>query len=184
MFENRQLAVFEGKCRRFRNSSECLKTHCGANDWPIWTQKVSKEAQRCELPTLKRFFSKIFWYTKWTVGRQKFVQYIHLLYPGQFILIESVSTYPKEVLLVIGQMKLAWSYSHLVLPTLTSMTLSVLSIRNIGFVLSQWTMWTRLSQDAKISIMKNQNNPKYTSILKIHKFWKKKKIIFLNIFNT
>ena len=29
MFGNRQLAVFEGKCRRFRNSSECLKTHCG-----------------------------------------------------------------------------------------------------------------------------------------------------------
>ena len=36
----------EGKCRRFRNSSECLKTHCGANNcnWPIWTQKVPKEA--------------------------------------------------------------------------------------------------------------------------------------------
>ena len=28
MFENRQLALFEGKCRRFRNSSECLNTHC------------------------------------------------------------------------------------------------------------------------------------------------------------
>ena len=44
MFENRQLTVFEGKCCRFRNSSECLKTHCGANNWPIWTQKVPKEA--------------------------------------------------------------------------------------------------------------------------------------------
>ena len=44
MFENRQIAVFEGKCRRFRNFPECLKTHCGANDWPIWTQKVPKEA--------------------------------------------------------------------------------------------------------------------------------------------
>ena len=31
MFENRQIAVSEGKCRRFRNSSECLNTHCDAN---------------------------------------------------------------------------------------------------------------------------------------------------------
>ena len=44
MFENRQLAVFEGKCRRFRNSSECLNTSCAANDGTIWTQKVPKEA--------------------------------------------------------------------------------------------------------------------------------------------
>ena len=36
--------VFEGKSRRFRNSSECLKTHCAGNNWPIWTQKVPKEA--------------------------------------------------------------------------------------------------------------------------------------------
>ena len=40
VFEYRLLAVFEGKCRQFRNSSECLKTHSGANIWPIWTQKV------------------------------------------------------------------------------------------------------------------------------------------------
>ena len=39
-----QLTVFEGKCRWFRISSECLKTHCGANNWPIWTQQVPKEA--------------------------------------------------------------------------------------------------------------------------------------------
>ena len=44
MFENRQFSVVEGKCRRFRNSSECLKTHCAANNWPIWRQKVPKEA--------------------------------------------------------------------------------------------------------------------------------------------
>ena len=44
MFENRQIALIEGKCRRFRNSSDCLKTHCVANNWPIWTQNVPKEA--------------------------------------------------------------------------------------------------------------------------------------------
>ena len=27
MIEHRQIAVFEGRCRRFRNISECLKTH-------------------------------------------------------------------------------------------------------------------------------------------------------------
>ena len=44
MVENREIAVIEGKCRRFRNSSKCLKTHCAAHNWPIWTQKVPKEA--------------------------------------------------------------------------------------------------------------------------------------------
>ena len=28
MFENREIAALERKCRRFRNSSKCLKTHC------------------------------------------------------------------------------------------------------------------------------------------------------------
>ena len=40
MFENQQIDVIEGKCRRFRNSSECSKTRCATNNWPIMTQKV------------------------------------------------------------------------------------------------------------------------------------------------
>ena len=45
MFENEQIAaVFERNCRRFRNSFECLNTHCAENNWPILTQKVPKEA--------------------------------------------------------------------------------------------------------------------------------------------
>ena len=40
MFGNQQIAAIEGKCRRFRNSSECLKNHCAANNWQIWTQSV------------------------------------------------------------------------------------------------------------------------------------------------
>ena len=39
MFGNRQIAAIKGKYRRFLNYSECLKTHCTANNWPIWTQK-------------------------------------------------------------------------------------------------------------------------------------------------
>ena len=60
MFENRQIAVIEGKCRRFRNSSECFKTRCAATDRPIVTQKVPKEAQECGLPTSIKIFGKIF----------------------------------------------------------------------------------------------------------------------------
>ena len=33
----------EGKCRRYRNSSKCLKTHFATNNWPIWTKKKSKD---------------------------------------------------------------------------------------------------------------------------------------------
>ena len=32
------------KCRRFWNSSRCLKTPCDANNWPIWTQQMPNEA--------------------------------------------------------------------------------------------------------------------------------------------
>ena len=45
MFEYRQFTIIEGKCRWFRNSSECLKAHCSSNNWPIWTHKVPKEAR-------------------------------------------------------------------------------------------------------------------------------------------
>ena len=44
MSENRLIAVIEGKCHRFRNSCESLKTYCAANNWLIWGQKVPKEA--------------------------------------------------------------------------------------------------------------------------------------------
>ena len=37
MIENQQIALIEGKCPRFRNSSNCLKTNCAANNVPIWT---------------------------------------------------------------------------------------------------------------------------------------------------
>ena len=91
MFENRQIAAIEGKCLWFRNSSECLKTLCAANNWPIWTQNVSKETSKCELATSCRVLSKVFCFT-WRIDCQKCVQYIRMLYPGRFILIESVST--------------------------------------------------------------------------------------------
>ena len=66
MFGNRQIAAIEGKCRQFRYSFECLKTHCAANN-----------------------FSKIFCRT-WMVGCQEFGQYIRILWAERFILIESV----------------------------------------------------------------------------------------------
>ena len=72
---------FRRKYLRFWDSSECSKIHCASNTWPIWTQKLSKEAWRCKLPIYMRVFSKIFW-CKRIVGRQKFVQYIRMLYLG------------------------------------------------------------------------------------------------------
>ena len=44
LFGNLQIAAMEENCRRFRNSSECLNIRRASNNWPIWTQKVPKEA--------------------------------------------------------------------------------------------------------------------------------------------
>ena len=58
MFKHWQIAGFEGNCRRFRNSSECLKTLCAANNRSIWTKNVPTVAQRRGLQTFIRFFFK------------------------------------------------------------------------------------------------------------------------------
>ena len=89
MLENRQIALIEGRCHWFRNSSDWLKTHCAANDWPIWTQKVPKEALDLWTTSFyKSFFKNILLYV--TVGCQKYVWYIRMLCPGWVILVESV----------------------------------------------------------------------------------------------
>ena len=62
MFKNQQIALIEGKCHRFWNSSDSKstsfsfensdftvfmhfsKTRCASKNWPVWTQKVPKEA--------------------------------------------------------------------------------------------------------------------------------------------
>ena len=86
MLENRQIAVIEAKCRRFRNSSQCLKTRRASNNWPIWTQKVPKEAQRLGLQTSIRAFSKIF-------SRKKFGQYIRMLPYSRSVAWTQLGTY-------------------------------------------------------------------------------------------
>ena len=90
MFENLQIAVIEAKSRRFRNSSECLKTRCASNNRLIWTQKVPKEAQWLRLQVSIQAFSKIVPCTS-TVVCQKFGQYIRMLWHGRFFLVESVT---------------------------------------------------------------------------------------------
>ena len=52
-------------------------THCAYKNRQICTQRVPKEAQRCELPTSIIAFLKIFWYT-WTAGCQTLAQYIRM----------------------------------------------------------------------------------------------------------
>ena len=66
MFENGKISDYES-----------LKSHCDSNDWPIWTQKVPKEAWICELPTSVSVFSKIFCCSR-MVGGQKIIQYISM----------------------------------------------------------------------------------------------------------
>ena len=74
MFENRQLTVFEEKCHWFRNSSKCLKTHCAVNNWPIWTQKVPKEAKRCGLQASRwGFFKNLLSYMKSRLSKTRSV---------------------------------------------------------------------------------------------------------------
>ena len=58
-------------------------SHCASNNSPIWTQKVSKEVQRCELPASIEVFTKIFFST-WMVGCQKIGQYIRMEW-GRFM---------------------------------------------------------------------------------------------------
>ena len=96
MIENRQLADFKGKCCRFRNSSECLKIHCGTNNWSIWTQKVPTEAKRCGLQTSGRvFFQK---YSVVLVHEQSAVENsFSMLYPGRFVLVESVGSHAQSL---------------------------------------------------------------------------------------
>ena len=87
--KNSKSTSFPIKNSNFAVFNYFSKTHCASKNWPIWTQKVPKEAQRCRIPTSIRVFPKIFC-CKWAVGCRKFVQYICMLCPGRFILVESV----------------------------------------------------------------------------------------------
>ena len=54
------------------------KTHCVSKNWPILTQNMPKEPQRCELPTSVSAFPKIFCCSL-MVGGQKIVHYIRMV---------------------------------------------------------------------------------------------------------
>ena len=73
-FDDKDLLIFK----------HISKAHCASNNWPIWAQKVQKEAKRCGLPASKRVFLKIF-YCIWRVGCQKCVYYICMLCTGCFL---------------------------------------------------------------------------------------------------
>ena len=55
MFENRQIALIEGKCRRFRNSSGCLKTRCADLD----AQRAKRSVKMWTTTFYKSFFKNI-----------------------------------------------------------------------------------------------------------------------------
>ena len=58
-------------------------------------KQCQKKPKDMDYNLLDEFFQKIFCCT-WRVGCHKFIQYIRMLYPGQFILIESVVWTCKE----------------------------------------------------------------------------------------
>ena len=71
MFENRQLAVFEGKFFRSFKDSLCCEQ---------WTNLDAKGAKRSVKMSTTSFYKSFF----------KIVQFMHMLCPGRFILVESV----------------------------------------------------------------------------------------------
>ena len=74
MFGNRQIAVIEGKCRRFRNSFECSNTYCAANNRPIWTQKVPKKSVKMWTTIFyKTFFKNILLYMNGRLSKTRAV---------------------------------------------------------------------------------------------------------------
>ena len=75
MFENRQIAVIEGKCRRFRNSSECLKTHFAANNWPIWTQRCQKKRKDVDYKLIYISLQKYFVAHERSTVKSSFITY-------------------------------------------------------------------------------------------------------------
>ena len=80
MFENRQIALIKTRCRRFRNSFECLKIHGAMKNEPILTQKVPKEAQT----SIKLFFKNMLLYMNGLSKFRVFYAQDGLLDPGLF----------------------------------------------------------------------------------------------------
>ena len=93
MFENDQIAFFEGKFRRFRNCSDCLKNHCAAN-MEYLTKLNAKGARRSvKMWTTKfyeRFFFKNIFYTVHERSSVSSVLYMPMICPGRFFVVESV----------------------------------------------------------------------------------------------
>ena len=65
---------FSFKISDFAKFKHISKTHCVSKKWPILTQNMPKEVQRCELPISVSVFPKIFC-CSWMVGGQKIVHY-------------------------------------------------------------------------------------------------------------
>ena len=62
---------------------------CASNNWPIWTQKVPKRSASVKIWTTnfyKIFFHKYFVLHEWSAVKNA----LSMLYPGWFILIESI----------------------------------------------------------------------------------------------
>ena len=79
MLEHQEIAVFEGKCHRF-----VLELTVPQIIDKFWSKRCQKKRKDMDYKLLQIFCCT------WAVGCWKFVQYIRMLYPGRFILVESV----------------------------------------------------------------------------------------------
>ena len=73
-FENRRHFPPITAICRFSNI-RTSKIHCASNNWPIWTQKVPKEALRCGLQTCTWVFQKQFVVHKRSAVKNSFSTY-------------------------------------------------------------------------------------------------------------
>ena len=67
MFKNRQFTVIEGKCRRFRNSSECSNTHLCCK----WLTNLDAKGAKRSVKMWNKHFYKSFFNQKWFVVHKR-----------------------------------------------------------------------------------------------------------------
>ena len=77
---NSKSATFSFKNDDLSMLDDSSKPHCTSKYWPIWMQKVTKEAWRCDLPTSMRFLQKYFVLQELCTVKNSFSKYIFSLF--------------------------------------------------------------------------------------------------------
>ena len=86
MFENRQLAVLEEKCRRFRNSSECFRFTVPRIIDQFGHKRCQKKRKDVGYKLILEYFQKCFTVHEQLAVKNSLSTYICMLCSGCFIL--------------------------------------------------------------------------------------------------